>query len=328
MPLSHDELVDIQAAALADDVPILERMNLWTVAECEEYFHSGGLVKPKEVEPAEMRELAETQRPPGPDTTDTTSPHQRNHMNEAADANPMWCCNGSWSGYMAGKEHSTTTQALAVEDEASATAPPPNAKVGCGATAPADEHSRRIPGLVPGPTARSRPRLLCLHGSRSNAEATEMQMLIFGLHDFEPSKSTCACTFLEAPHKTGKFNADLETDGRSWLPDAPVEGQAEPAVQTALAGLRHIVEHCEREGGYDGGASPSHTRKTHLGCCPDVCAAPRWCWQCMASAKVLAWPRCSATLACGAHAAAVPIISRRGAFCCSVAVPIGSSAKT
>jgi len=69
-----------------------------------------------------------------------------------------------------------------------------------------------------------------------------MQMMILGLHEFEAADATCTCTFLDGPHAAGKFDAHLEASGRSWhVAGQPVE-----------VGLRRIVEHCEREGPYDG----------------------------------------------------------------------------
>ena len=47
MPLSLEELKDLQCDAMADDVDIdLEKMSLWTVDEARNYFESGGVDEP------------------------------------------------------------------------------------------------------------------------------------------------------------------------------------------------------------------------------------------------------------------------------------------
>lgn len=47
MPLTLEQLQDLQAEAMADDVDIdLEKMSLWTEAGAREYFESGGEVEP------------------------------------------------------------------------------------------------------------------------------------------------------------------------------------------------------------------------------------------------------------------------------------------
>ena len=103
------------------------------------------------------------------------------------------------------------------------------------------------PAAATGPTASvegkdKRPRLLGLHGSNSNAEATMFQMIILGLSDFEPADGPYHCTFLEAPLRAGKFDDGLKTEAWSWH----VQGQS------LDIGLKKIIQHCEEMGPYDG----------------------------------------------------------------------------
>ena len=84
-----------------------------------------------------------------------------------------------------------------------------------------------------------RPRLLCLHGSRSNAEVTEMQCTLLGLDEF--GQGPCECTYLTAPHETEEgFDKDIKNP-RSWW----IGGEME-------SGLRSVVEHVMENGPYDG----------------------------------------------------------------------------
>ncbi|KAL1523109.1 hypothetical protein AB1Y20_018066 [Prymnesium parvum] len=54
MPLSLEKLHDLQADALAEDIPIdFERMSLWTEAQVIEFFESGGQVAPSSLTPTE-----------------------------------------------------------------------------------------------------------------------------------------------------------------------------------------------------------------------------------------------------------------------------------
>lgn len=89
----------------------------------------------------------------------------------------------------------------------------------------------------------SKPRLLCLHGSASNAEATMFQVMILGLYDLDEKSSPCDCVFLEGPHLArGAFDPHLQGEARSWhTPTQPLE-----------VGLRHVVSHIEEHGPYDG----------------------------------------------------------------------------
>ncbi len=44
--LSHEKLLDVRAAAFADDIPILDEMLTWSETEAEAYFCSGGATRP------------------------------------------------------------------------------------------------------------------------------------------------------------------------------------------------------------------------------------------------------------------------------------------
>jgi hypothetical protein len=97
-----------------------------------------------------------------------------------------------------------------------------------------------------------RTRLLCLHGSASNAEATSFQLMILGLYDLDAKLSMCDCTFLEGPHVAPfAFDPQLQGEARSWhMPNRPLD-----------AGLRRVVEHVNQHGPYDGAYGFSQ------GCC-------------------------------------------------------------
>lgn len=91
------------------------------------------------------------------------------------------------------------------------------------------------------PRKKGRPRILALHGSNSNAEATHYQLIILGLNDFEPHNASCEITQLEAQHAGGKFSHQLKEPGRSWdVPNAPLS-----------VSLRYIVEQVKTHGRYD-----------------------------------------------------------------------------
>ena len=92
------------------------------------------------------------------------------------------------------------------------------------------------------PRKKGRPRIIALHGSNSNAEATHYQLIILGLNDFDPAQASCEITQLEAQHAGGKFSHELKEPGRSWdVPSAPLSDS-----------LRFIVEQVKAHGRYDG----------------------------------------------------------------------------
>lgn len=211
------ELQNIQATCMADDVAIeMPEMASWSAAEAEAYFLSGGTDKP-----APKAVVEASPSPTAPPPTDVSD----------ASANPMWCASGAWTQYSAQKINS---------GPAVATAPAASVKPPVKAT-PSLQERFALPSKKP---AAKRPRVLALHGSNSNSESTMFQLTILGLTDLEPNDGWCDCTFLEAPHKDGKWNSDIEGDGRSWYV-ATGEG-------TLDVSLRYVVSHIEREGPYDG----------------------------------------------------------------------------
>ena len=46
MPLTFEQLEELQHEALADDLPITIDMCTWTIAQARAYFESGGLERP------------------------------------------------------------------------------------------------------------------------------------------------------------------------------------------------------------------------------------------------------------------------------------------
>ena len=87
------------------------------------------------------------------------------------------------------------------------------------------------------------PKLLCLHGRRSNAEVTEMQCQ--GILELD---KVAALNYLDAPFESTAFDKDIGP-GRSWfLRDGPPEA----AQETLRQSLLHIVRTIASDGPFDG----------------------------------------------------------------------------
>merc|ERR1712185_458365 len=82
----------------------------------------------------------------------------------------------------------------------------------------------------------TKPKLLCLHGRNSNKSVSEMQAIVLALD------TVASCSFVDAPHLGEKYDKDLEGDGRTWI---GADGDLRPS-------LEHVVEHCKKEGPFDG----------------------------------------------------------------------------
>ena len=88
-----------------------------------------------------------------------------------------------------------------------------------------------------------KPKLLCLHGRRSNAEVTEMQCQ--GVLELD---KVAALDYLDAPFESTAFDKDIGP-GKSWfLRDEPVEAPHEHLRQS----LVHIVQKIASAGPFDG----------------------------------------------------------------------------
>ena len=96
--------------------------------------------------------------------------------------------------------------------------------------------------------SKSRPRLLCLHGARSNDEITSLQLIGLDLRDrFD-------CHFLHAPHVTGPAR------GLEDISDGPYYAWSDPHSGGSLSdiedrwdeGLAYLAEHIKRHGPFDG----------------------------------------------------------------------------
>ena len=88
-----------------------------------------------------------------------------------------------------------------------------------------------------------KPKLLCLHGRRSNAEVTEMQCQ--GILELD---KVAALNYLDAPFESTAFDKDIGP-GKSWfLRDEPVEAAQEHLRQS----LVHIVQTIASAGPFDG----------------------------------------------------------------------------
>ena len=87
-----------------------------------------------------------------------------------------------------------------------------------------------------------RPRLLCIHGHRSNSDVTKLQLANLGIYNLRaPYESPCRCTFLDGPYSVEAFDELIE-DGRTWHQSGQGLGKA----------LHMIVRHVEEFGPYDG----------------------------------------------------------------------------
>ena len=88
-----------------------------------------------------------------------------------------------------------------------------------------------------------KPKLLCLHGRRSNAEVTEMQCQ--GILELD---RVAVLNYLDAPFKSTAFDKDIGP-GKSWfLRDDPPEAVQEHLRQS----LVHIVQTITSDGPFDG----------------------------------------------------------------------------
>ena len=93
------------------------------------------------------------------------------------------------------------------------------------------------------PTAMPMPKLLCLHGRRSNAEVTEMQCQ--GVLELD---KVAALHYLDAPFESTAFDKDIG-GGRSWvIKDEPPETKQETLRQSLI----HIVRKIASDGPFDG----------------------------------------------------------------------------
>tara|TARA_B110001452_G_C15102852_1_gene384508 strand:- start:89 stop:712 length:624 start_codon:yes stop_codon:yes gene_type:complete len=81
----------------------------------------------------------------------------------------------------------------------------------------------------------AQPKMLCLHGNRSNMMVTEMQMEVLGV------AAVASCSYIDGPHKSDTYDKDLEY-GRTWW----VEGaELKPA-------LMEVIEYAKKHGPFDG----------------------------------------------------------------------------
>ena len=91
----------------------------------------------------------------------------------------------------------------------------------------------------------TRPKLLCLHGRRSNAQVTEMQCQ--GILELD---KVCELHCLDAPFESTAFDKNIGP-GRSWfLRDGPPEAAQEALRQSLLHIVRTIASHGPFDGCY------------------------------------------------------------------------------
>ena len=89
------------------------------------------------------------------------------------------------------------------------------------------------------------PKLLCLHGNRSNAQVTEMQCS--GILELD---RVASLIFLDAPFECAAFDKDIG-GGRSWFVRDAVE-TAEVKQAALRRSLQHVVNEISTKGPFDG----------------------------------------------------------------------------
>ena len=233
MPLlTKAQITDVMADCMADDVALLwPQMQRWTLDEVEAYFLSGGVKVPVDKALQDESHLIRSEAYPVAEQAaadETANPlwccggQWRNY---AAQRNPAAQMNQTY-----------IVDPAAGHADASSNLESSSAKLPKFSGVPMDRRSnsmdafnspkvRGVPMdrraismdnlssrsavegdikpalLAPAAAAvtKRRPRLLCCHGSNSNAEATRYQAMLLGLDDLEPADARCHCVFIVRP---------------------------------------------------------------------------------------------------------------------------------
>ena len=203
--LTMEQCKDVMADCMADDVGLRwPEMQSWSLEEVEAYFLSGGITIPAVVQHTYID-----------DRQSRTEAYREAYPVAEENANPLWCCGGQWQQYAAQLNPVPAAHAdgappkmggVPMDRRAVSMDTPPHKVGGISMDRRAismdalSTHADKQPVAMFASTStaatKRRPRLLCCHGSNSNAEATRYQAILLGLDDLEPADAPCHCIFL------------------------------------------------------------------------------------------------------------------------------------
>lgn len=228
--LTKAQITDVMADCMADDVALLwPQMQQWTLEEVEAYFLSGGVKVPMDKTRQDKNHLIRSEAYPVAEQAaadETANPlwccggQWRNysaqinpaaHINQTHRSDLAAGCADGFANLESSSAKLPRFSGVPMDRRANSMDAFKSSKVGGvpmdrraismdGLSSPwsaVDVDTR--PALLSPATAavtKRRPRLLCCHGSNSNAEATRYQAILLGLDDLEPAAARCHCVFL------------------------------------------------------------------------------------------------------------------------------------